>query len=103
MKQFRIIFGGTEKRPLWYSVIPGAEAPDCWRENPDGSAFCIDCGENLTFCFPPRTGGQSVYTTPTSVRCDCFLDGPQTEKLLYSRIFKREPLPIILVDPPAVA
>lgn len=107
MKSFTIIFGGTKEKPRQYSVLL-KQTPASWRQQADGSTFCMDCGETLTLCFLPRIvpakGNQgSDYMQPCGVRCDCFLDGPQPELLPYHRKLKTEPLPIILVEPEPVA
>jgi hypothetical protein len=100
MKLSTVIFGGTEERPVHYHVT---DPPATWRRLPGEAAECIQCRQTLTFCFVDRTdetkaGFGTTYMSPVAVRCDCFLDGPQLEKMQYHRILKREPVKITPAD-----
>jgi hypothetical protein len=96
MKLQTLVFGDRlyrvdEPEPSWH------------QPSPNDAAECGICGGTLTFCFAGRTdeskaGIGTYYMFPVGVRCDCFLDSPQPEKMPYHRTLKRQPVPITLIE-----
>lgn len=66
------------------------------------AAECVVCQQTLSFTFDGRTElapesstQATPYLIPSGIRCDCFLESSQPEKLPYHRKLRRAPVRIV--------
>jgi hypothetical protein len=74
--------------------------PSWTQSSPTDPVECNLCKKTVTFVFPARDLDLAIhasnYMTPVGVRCDCFLEKPDSTQPGYQTKQKREPLKLSL-------